>query len=136
MNNKNDKKSGALIWVILHILLAVLSLSGVCSKMAAGEKFLSLRWCLFYGMVLLILGIYAIGWQQVIKRLPLTVAYANRAVSVIWGCIFGVIFFSESITPGKIIGGVLVIIGVVLYAIADSRETVQEKTCAEEGENV
>ncbi len=55
--------------------------------------------------------------------MPLTVAYANRAVTVIWGGVFGVLFFGEKITPGKIAGGVLTIAGVVLYALSDAGGT-------------
>lgn len=116
MPQEDNKKGKPVIWIALHLMLAVMSLAGVCSKKAAAEPFFSLRWCIFYGLVLVILGIYAIVWQQIIKRLPLTVAYANRAVSVLWGCIYGVIFFSEKITTGKIIGCVIVAAGVILYA--------------------
>ena len=77
----------------LHLLLAVYSLSDVCSKTAAGAPFMSFRFLFFYGCVLGLLGVYAIGWQQVIRRLPLTVAFANRAVTVVWGIVWGVLFF-------------------------------------------
>ena len=100
----------------LHLMLAIYSISGVCSKLAAGEEFLSLNFCLFYGAVILLLGFYAIAWQQIIKRMPLTAAYANRAATVVWGLIWGVIFFQEGITAGKLIGAAMVIVGIVLYA--------------------
>ena len=63
------------------------------------------------------LGIYAIAWQQIIKRLPLTFAYANKAIGVIWGMFWGLVAFGESITPKKIIGAVIVIAGIVLYSL-------------------
>ena len=103
----------------LHILLMLYSMSGICSKLAAGEQFMSIRFCFYYVMVILILGVYAIGWQQVIKRLSLTTAYANRAVAVIWGIIWGVLFFGESITVNKVIGAMLVFTGTILYSKAD-----------------
>ena len=53
------------------------------------------------------------------KRLPLTTAFANKAVTVVWGIIWGALFFKEPVTIGKIAGAVLVILGVVLYAYAD-----------------
>ena len=56
---------------------------------------------LLFGGLLLILGIYAICWQQIIKRIPLTLAYANKAVTVFWGMIRGMHFFSEIITVKK-----------------------------------
>jgi len=94
-------------------------MSGICSKKAAGEAFLSLPFCLYYGGVILLLVVYAIGWQQIIKRLPLTTAFANKAVTVIWGIIWGAVFFQEPVTIGKVIGALMIIAGVVLFAYAD-----------------
>lgn len=123
-NNHTEKrkKGGALIWIVLHTMLAVYALSAVFTKMASQEEPFSFKFFLFYGLLLLLLGLYAIGWQQIIKRMPLTAAYANKAVGVIWACIYGVIFFSEKITPGKIISGILTIAGVILFALADNNE--------------
>lgn len=103
----------------LHLMLMVYSISGICSKLAGRYPFLSLKFCFFYGIVILLLGFYAIGWQQIIKRIPLTLAFANKAVTVIWGSIWGVLFFQETITVGKIIGTMLVVAGIVLYAYSD-----------------
>lgn len=110
-------KAGTL--VALHGLLAVYSLSSVCSKLAAGTQFLSPRFCLCYGGVILLLGIYALVWQQIIKRIPLTTAFANKAVTVVWGLVWGLLIFHEAITPGKLVGAALVIAGVVLFSISD-----------------
>ncbi len=107
------------IYCLLHLLLMVYSMSGICSKKAAGTQFLSLEFCLYYGAIIALLGLYAIGWQQIIKRLPLTTAFANKAVTVVWGLVWGMVFFHEEITPGKIAGALLVVGGVVLYALAD-----------------
>lgn len=116
------KKGNIGTYFALHIMLMIYSFSGLCSKLAAGEKFLSLKFCLYYGVLIMLLGFYAIGWQQIIKRLPLTVAFANRAVAVIWGLIWGVVFFSEKITIGKVVGAVFIICGVVMYANADKED--------------
>lgn len=103
----------------LHGMLMVYSMSGICSKLAAGESFLSARFCIYYAVIIVLLGVYAIGWQQVIKRIPLTTAFANKAVTVVWGLVWGWFFFGESITPGKLIGAGMVIAGVVLFAKSD-----------------
>lgn len=103
----------------LHGMLVVYSMSGICSKLAAGESFLSARFCIYYAVIIVLLGVYAIGWQQVIKRIPLTTAFANKAVTVVWGIVWGWFFFGESITPGKLIGAGMVIAGVVLFAKSD-----------------
>ncbi len=105
----------------LHLLLAIYSVTNIFSKLASEEPFLSPRFILFYGLVLLILGIYAIGWQQAIKRMPLTSAYANKAVTIVWGIVFGVIFFGEGVNAAKLVGAALIIAGVALFGIEDGK---------------
>ena len=102
-------------------MLMIYSMSGICSKKAAGVEFLSAEFCIYYGTVILLLGFYAMCWQQIIKRLPLTTAFANKAVTVVWGIIWGYVFFQEKITVGKVVGAFFVILGVVLYAYADRK---------------
>ena len=119
-------KSKLKVLFLLHIMLMIYSMSGICSKKAAGVEFLSLEFCIYYGIIIALLGFYAIGWQQIIKRLPLTTAFANKAVTVVWGIIWGFVFFKEAVTIGKIIGAILVIIGVILYAYAEEGEKSDE----------
>lgn len=106
--------------ILLHMMLMIYSMSGICSKRASSADFLSLEFCVFYGLIILLLGLYAIGWQKIIKKLPLTTAFANKAVTVIWGMVWGMLFFREDITIGKIIGAFLIICGVVIFAYADA----------------
>lgn len=119
-------KTSKKILLLLHLLLMVYSASGILSKLAANAEFLSLRFCLCYAGIIGLLGVYAIGWQQIIKRMDLTTAFANKAVTVVWGIVWGALFFSEAITVGKLIGAALVILGVVLYVQADAGEEAHE----------
>lgn len=116
---KNEKKNNLKTFLMLHLLLMVYSVSSIFSKLAAGEAVLSLKFCLYYAGVIALMGVYAIGWQQIIKRMPLTTAFANKAITVVWGLIWGMLIFHEKISAGKLIGAGLVIAGVVLYATAD-----------------
>lgn len=106
-------------YISLHILLLMFSLCGVFAKLAAQNEFLSLNFCIFYGILILILGIYAIFWQQILKRFSLITAYINKAVTIIWGIMWGAIFFGENITITMIIGAFIVFIGVILVVISD-----------------
>lgn len=72
-------------FLLLHVILGIYAGSSVCSKPAAQQPFLSAAFIVLYGLMLLALVTYAVGWQQVIKHLPLTTAYANKAVTVVWG---------------------------------------------------
>lgn len=113
--NRNKLK----MLICMNILLAFYSFGGIFSKLAAKQSFMSLQFLLAYGGVLAILALYAIGWQQIIKRLPLTVAFANKAITIVWGLVLGTVFFRESVTAGKIFGAIIVIVGVVLYSLSD-----------------
>ena len=120
----------------LNILLMFFSLGGIFSKLASKQSFLSLKFILCYGSLLFIMFVYAIGWQQIIKRLPLTMAYANRAVTIVWGIIWGLLFFNEKLNVGKIIGAVIVIAGVLLYVTEsdEGEHTGQDVNEQKEGE--
>ncbi|MCU7585858.1 transporter [Adlercreutzia muris] len=112
----------AVTLIALHLLLLVYSLSGIFSKNAAHEPFMSPMFIALYGGMLLILFIYAIGWQQILKRLSLSLAFANKAVTVVWGMVWGFFIFGEPISALNLIGAALVIAGVVLYARADAED--------------
>ena len=75
------------------------------------------------------MGVYAIGWQQIIKHMPLSTAYPNKAVTVAWGIVWGAVLFDEKITFFKVIGALIVIAGVVLFALPE--EEAQEKEAQE-----
>ena len=117
------KKENIKWFIFLHIIILFISISGICAKTAAKYDFLSLNWIIFYGLVICILGFYAIAWQQVIKRLPLIVAYANKAVTTIWGLVWGFLIFHEKITPLKVIGAAIVIVGVYFVVTGDEDVT-------------
>ncbi len=126
------KKGNLKYLLILHLMLMLYSLSGIASKWAAEETFLSVRFCLCYACIIALLGVYAIGWQQIIKHLPLTTAFANKSVTIVWGVIWGVLVFREAVTVGKVIGAVMVIAGVVLFAKAEPKK--DSESMAEEKE--
>ena len=110
-------------YLLLHILFALYSSAEIFSKLASGENFMSIRFCLLYCCMIAVLGIYAIGWQQVIKHIPLSTAFANKAVTVIWGTVLGSVIFHESVTPGKIAGIGLIVAGIIVFSLSDEEET-------------
>lgn len=109
------------VYIFLHIILLFYSCGGIFSKLAATETFLSVEYILYYVILMFILAIYAVIWQQIIKYINLTTAYANKGITVIWGIILGKIFFDEAVTIGKIIGAVLILSGIVLVVKSDEK---------------
>ena len=108
------------VFLALQLSLLFSSLSGVASKMAARQTFLSLPFCFYYGRVLLIMVGYAFVWQQILHYLPLTFAYANKGVSLVWGMIWGALFFQEKITWNMILGAAVIFFGI--YLVVTSNE--------------
>ena len=100
-------------------MLMVFSLGVVCSKLASTQEFLSFPFFLFYGLLLLSLAFYAVMWQQFLKVMPLTTAYANKSVIIIWGMIWGSVIFGEKITWNMILGALIIMIGVYLMVCED-----------------
>lgn len=121
------RNKAAITLLALHLLLMVYSVSGILSKTAAKSETFSWPWLILMGGVFFILAVYAIGWQQIIKRLPLTTAFANKAITVVWGIVWGALFFDEAVSLGKLLGAALIIGGVVLFVKADEKEAWGEK---------
>ena len=108
------KKISPKLILALQLVVMLYTLSSVAAKMASGQSFLSLTFLIYYGVEILILGFYAIAWQQIIKRCDLSVAYANRSMAILWSLVWTVIFFHESLTVKNIIGVLIVFAGTMI----------------------
>lgn len=107
--------------MLLHLSLLCSSLSGVCSKMASRytDQIFSVRFLFWFGLVFVIMFGYALIWQQILKRMPLTVAYANKPVTLIWGIIWGSLIFGEKISRSMLIGAAVIFLGIYLVVTSD-----------------
>ena len=108
------KKISPKLILALQLVVMLYTLSSVAAKMASGQAFLSLPFIVYYGVEILILGFYAIAWQQIIKRCDLSVAYANRSMAILWSLVWIVIFFHEALTVKNIIGVLIVFAGTMI----------------------
>ena len=112
---RTDKKKITLkMIVVIQLSILVYTLSGVAGKFASGYSFLSIPFILLYGLEVAILGGYAIIWQQIIKRVDLSIAYANRSLALLWSMLWSALIFQESISVQNLIGVAVVIAGVML----------------------
>ena len=120
-----SKKKKITVKAILFIQAAVVvfTLSTVFSKLAGmttGDlvigslviRGLGMKRLFFIGCEVLCLGIYAIFWQQIIKRFDLSVCYANRAFSIFWTFMWSIIIFQEKIRWNNVAGIIIVFIGI------------------------
>jgi len=102
--------------LLLHGTLLIYAVTSVFAKLAGiqmGEGSWTLT-IVFLGLEVLALLVYSILWQQVLKRMPLHFAYANKGICTLWTALLGLLVFGESLTWGKALGIVVVLIGVWL----------------------
>lgn len=108
--------------ILLQAVVVVYTLSSVVAKFATGKELFSFSFFLFYGLEIGILGIYAILWQQMIKKFDLSIAYANRAMALLWSAVWAVVLFHENLTGKQLVGIALVLIGTVIVNTDQSRK--------------
>ena len=100
--------------VLLQSVVLIFTLSTVAAKLASGYAFFSKEFIIFYGLEILILGLYAICWQQMMKRFDLSIAYANKAFGIFWSLVWAVLFFNERVTIKNVLGVCVVFIGIMV----------------------
>ena len=106
------KKIGIKQILLLQAIIVIYTVSGIMAKFASAGETLE-KIILFLGLDLLLLGVYAILWQQILKKIDLSIAYSNKAVLTIWGVVWSVLLFKEIITVKTIISAILLIIGIL-----------------------
>lgn len=114
MKKKKNKAVTLKNVLLLQSVVILYTVSSIAGKYASASEILSLRFVLFFGAELIILALYALLWQQMVKRIQLSVAYANRAMALLWSMVWAFIFFGEDVTPKNIIGVALVLLGTVV----------------------
>ena len=91
---------------------------GICTKMAALQAPMSWPYLLWFCGAVAIIGIYAILWQQVLRRIELSTAYMFKGTTLIFTMLIAALLFGETITIPNIIGSVIIVTGIVIFARA------------------
>ncbi|WP_408070082.1 transporter [Butyrivibrio sp. JL13D10] len=131
------KKISPLSILALQGAVLIYSLTTVISKFVSNYKFLSKEFLLLYFLDFAVLGIYAVIWQQLLKRFELSIAYANKAMTLLWSLLWSVTLFHEGVTMPKVIGVLLVIAGTIILnspndALGDTEVADDSQTDEEE----
>lgn len=101
-------------YISLYTIFFLYSISTVLSKYAAIQSSSSICFFVLYGLAILSLGCYAVCWQQILKIFKLNVAYANKAVVIVLGMIWGALLFGEVITINKVVGCLVIAVGIYM----------------------
>lgn len=89
---------------------------GIFTKLAAQQGFLSWAYIGCFAGAVAVMGLYAVLWQQVLKRVELGVAYMFKGSGLIFTMLVAALLFGEHITIANIIGSAIIITGIVLLA--------------------
>ncbi len=123
MEKKSAKKKLRLKDIlVLQAVIVIYTLSSVMAKLASGQEPFSAPFLFFYLIELMILGVYALLWQQMIKKFELSVAYTNRAMALLWSMLWAVVLFHDRVTVKNIIGVALVIVGTLIVNGGDAED--------------
>ena len=107
-------------YVYLLGAFVIYSLVGVLAKLAATSETL-LEFLAFLGLEIFVLGIYALIWQQLLKKFSLITAMSCRGIVVILSLIWAVVIFRESITIFHIVGSVLIVLGIYVVSSDETK---------------
>jgi len=100
----------------LIALNLIYAFESIFTKYASQQPFMSLK---YLGAILgavLVLGLYAIGWQLILKHVELGKAYMFKGTSLIFVILLAFVLFGEQITLNNVVGAVVIIYGIVLFA--------------------
>lgn len=101
------------ILLLINLIYAVVS---ILTKYTSQQEFLSWRYICGLAGAVGVMGVYAILWQLVLKRVELSLAYMFKGTSIVFVMLLAYWLFSEQITWNNIIGAMIIILGIVLYA--------------------
>lgn len=108
------------IRIIQYIALVAINFLYACvgmfTKYASQQDFLSARYVVGVIGTILVMMLYAVIWQQLLKRIDLSLAYMFKGTTIIFTMLFAYWLFGEQITWNNILGAVIIIIGIVFFA--------------------
>lgn len=106
-------------WMIYIVLIGINMLYACVSlftKYASQQEFMSWNYMLGLIGAVGVMGLYAVLWQQILKRIELSLAYMFKGTSIVFVMLLAYILFGEQITWNNIIGAIIIISGIVLFA--------------------
>lgn len=108
-----------ILFTFAFLAIFVESFSSVLLKMGGLYPVMSLGWAFFFCAAVGVMGIYAIMWQFLLEKLPLSTAYLRKGISYILVFIWAAVIFGETITPQQLIGAAIIIAGTVISQLGE-----------------
>ena len=120
LDNFLNKRSNIIILAIVAVFME--SLTSPCLKLGSRYPFMSPGYIAWFCLAVAILGFYAVCWQLILEKLPLTTAYLRRGFSYILIFVWATLIFHEAITWKQILGIMVITLGMVI-SISDEKSS-------------
>ena len=105
-----------MIYIVLIGINMLYACVSLFTKYASQQEFMSWNYMLGLIGAIGVMGLYAVLWQQVLKRIELSLAYMFKGTSIVFVMLLANMIFGEQITWNNIVGAIIIITGIVLYA--------------------
>lgn len=112
MNKFLSKRRNVIILALIAIFAE--SLTSPCLKIGGRYPFLSFGYIAWFFVTVLLLCFYAVCWQLILEKIPLTTAYLRRGLSYILVFTWAAVIFHENISWKQILGIIVIIVGMVV----------------------
>ena len=113
LNHFLDRRRNVFLLAAFAVFME--SLTSPCLKIGSKNyATFSPGYFFWFGLAVLILGIYAVCWQLILERIPLTTAYLRRGFSYILLFIWSTLIFHETINIKQIIGIAVISLGMIV----------------------
>ena len=109
-----ERRNRLFLWLVGANL--IYACTSIFTKSASGQELFSVSFMLWMLGAVAVLGIYALLWQQIISRMDLSKAYMFKGLSLIFVLAISTLMFGESISVKNVLGSVLIVFGIGLYA--------------------
>ena len=98
----------------MYVSFFIYSFSGILSKLASRQDFLSPLYILCFCGIIAVLAGYAVIWQQILKTIPLSIAMANKPVVLVFSILWAILIFKETVSSKMIAGIILILCGIFM----------------------
>ena len=129
LDNFLSKRRNIVILAVVAVFME--SLTSPCLKLGGRYPFMSPGYIAWFCLALLILGFYAVCWQLILEKLPLTTAYLRRGFSYILIFVWATLIFHEAITWKQILGIMVITVGMIISISGESSEGVKGSDSAD-----
>lgn len=104
------------MWLALIGINLIYACTYICMKKASAHVFMSSPFIFWIIGAICVMGVYALLWQQILVKTPLSMAYMFKGTSLVFVLLLSALLFNETITLSNVLGSIIIILGIAFYA--------------------